>query len=760
MFLDIWLQGSRLDGLQLLDVLKADHPELPVVMISGHGNIETAVSAIKRGAYDFIEKPFKADRLVLVAERALENSRLRREVKELKQLAPLGVELVGHSPAANQLRQTIEKSAPTNSRILIVGPSGSGKELAARTSTRCSAGPSVPFVVINAAAITPERMEVELFGVEAGNGTGRKVGALRRRMAARCSSTKSPTCRARRRTRSCGCWSIRPSSGSAVRPRSRSMSASSRPPAAISRPISRAGKFREDLYHRLSVVPIRVPPLAERREDIPELVEYFMDADFAHRPACRSATSATDAMAVLQSHDWPGNVRQLRNNVERLMILAGGDPDAVITASMLPQDVGSMIPSMPNGNGGEHLMGLPLREAREVFEREYLLAQINRFGGNISRTAEFVGMERSALHRKLKALGLTERARKPCPASPMSTAATCRSREAKVHVEDRGYQFADGVYEVCEVRGGSRSTSAGIMARLARSLGELRIALPMPLRALDVVLREVVRRNRSRYGIVYLQITRGVARRDHAFPLPAPAPALVVTARSLDCAAQRGARGRRHRRHLRAGQPLGACRHQDDRAVARMCWPSRPRRAGRARRLVRRQRRPVTEGASTNAWIVTGEGSVVTRPADHAILNGITRTVLIDAHSGAGAGGRGAGFTLEEAYTAREAFVTAATQIVLPVVRIDGRPVGDGGRARSRPRCGRIFIAMPNRLERKTTVVKSYGRFGDRLMFSSSKLGLAWATASNRLDPAGGCRRTTGWTAGEVTEARGSASRP
>ena len=166
------------------------------------------------------------------------------------------------------------------------------------------------------------------------------------------------------------------------------------------------GRFREDLYHRLSVVPIRVPPLAERREDIPELVDYFMDADFAGDRPAASARSAPTRMAVLQSHDWPGNVRQLRNNVERLMILAGGEPDAVITASMLPQDVGSMVPAMPNGNGGEQLMGLPLREAREVFEREYLLAQINRFGGNISRTAEFVGMERSALHRKLKALGI------------------------------------------------------------------------------------------------------------------------------------------------------------------------------------------------------------------------------------------------------------------------------------------------------------------------------------------------------------------
>ena len=251
-----------------------------------------------------------------------------------------------------------------------------------------------------------------------------------------------------------------------------------------------AGNFREDLYHRLSVVPIRVPPLAERREDIPELVDYFMEQISQATGLPQARRSARTRMAVLQSHDWPGNVRQLRNNVERLMILAGGEPDAVITADMLPQDVGSMVPSMPNGNGGEQLMGLPLREAREVFEREYLVAQINRFGGNISRTAEFVGMERSALHRKLKSLGdrLTSRSLQMSdarshesinrmPASPMSTAATA-ARDAMVHVEDRGYQFADGVYEVCEVRAGrlidERRHWSGCSARSANCASRCR----------------------------------------------------------------------------------------------------------------------------------------------------------------------------------------------------------------------------------------------------------------------------------------------
>jgi two-component system nitrogen regulation response regulator NtrX len=405
--LDIWLQGSTLDGLQLLDAVKQEHADLPVVMISGHGNIETAVAAIKQGAYDFIEKPFKADRLLLVVERAIEHLRLRREVKQLRQMAPASPMLIGKSAAMSQLRQTIEKVAKTNSRILLVGPSGSGKELTARTIHQMSNVSAGPFIVLNAAAITPDRMEIELFGQDKTNGTDtRKAGALEEAHGGTLfidDVAELPRETQNKILRVLVDQSFQRVGGSTkITVDVRIISSTSR---NLEAEIA-AGKFREDLYHRLSVVPIRVPALAERREDVALLVEYFMD-QISQATGLPRRQIGEDAMAVLQSHDWPGNVRQLRNNIERLMILAGGDAEAVVDASMLPPDVGSMVPSMPNGNGGEQLMGLPLRDAREVFEREYLVAQISRFGGNISRTAEFVGMERSALHRKLKALGIS-----------------------------------------------------------------------------------------------------------------------------------------------------------------------------------------------------------------------------------------------------------------------------------------------------------------------------------------------------------------
>ncbi len=404
-FLDIWLQGSRLDGLQVLDLIKESHPDLAVVMISGHGNIETAVSAIKSGAYDFIEKPFKADRLVLVAERALETSRLRREVRELKTRSVQASRIVGRSTVINQLRQTIERVAPTNARILIAGAPGCGKELAARTVHEASSRSSGPFIVINAATITPETMEEELFGVEGGEGRTRRVGALEEAHGGTLYFDEigdMPRETQNRILRVLVDQNFQRVGGSVrVNVDVRIISSSSRDLAQL----IAEGHFREDLYHRLSVVPMRIPALSERREDVPELIDFFME-QISVASGLPKRRIGADAMAVLQSHEWPGNIRELRNNVERLMILTKGDPDSEITVEMLPTEVGAMVPTTPSGSGGERLMSLPLRDAREIFEREYLIAQIARFSGNISRTAEFIGMERSALHRKLKSLGV------------------------------------------------------------------------------------------------------------------------------------------------------------------------------------------------------------------------------------------------------------------------------------------------------------------------------------------------------------------
>ena len=403
-FLDIWLQGSRLDGLALLDEIKALHPSLPVVMISGHGNIETAVSAIKRGAYDFIEKPFKSDRLIMICERALETSNLRREISDLKKRSGETDELVGMSFAMSQLRQTIEKVAPTNSRVMIVGPSGCGKELTARAIHDQSKRSAGPFVTVNAATITPERMEVELFGTEP-NGAERKVGALEEAHGGSLYidevANMPPETQSRILRVLVDQQFERVGGAKRVKVDVRIISSTSR---NLEELIAK-GQFREDLYHRLAVIPVVVAGLADRREDIPYLIDHFMK-QMARQAGIKPRALGDDALAVLQAHDWPGNVRQLRNNVERLLILTRGeDPTAPIAADLLPGEIGDAMPKAPN-QSDRHIMTLPLREAREQFEKEYLVAQINRFGGNISRTAEFIGMERSALHRKLKSLGV------------------------------------------------------------------------------------------------------------------------------------------------------------------------------------------------------------------------------------------------------------------------------------------------------------------------------------------------------------------
>ncbi len=408
--LDIWLQGSNLDGLELLEKITEEHPSLPVIMISGHGNIETAVSSMKKGAYDFIEKPFEADHLILTVERAIEAYRLKRENDELKDRYGFDTEMIGISPVISSVRQVIERVAPTGSRVLITGPSGSGKELAARMLHHFSGRTHNPFITINAAAMAPERMENELFGIEPGPDRQKKIGLFEQahggtlyidEIADMPLETQSKILRVLVEQRF-----ERVGGETMVQVDVRVISSSSK----ILQDEINARRMRPDLYHRLNVVPIHIPSLTERREDIPLLVDYFIKR-LVQSSGLPMRHVGEDALAALQTHNWPGNVRELRNNVERMLILTSGNEDDLVSADDLPSDVGASESSLRQQGGSEHIISLPLREARELFEREYLIAQINRFSGNISRTAAFIGMERSALHRKLKTLGVTSNVR-------------------------------------------------------------------------------------------------------------------------------------------------------------------------------------------------------------------------------------------------------------------------------------------------------------------------------------------------------------
>lgn len=404
MILDIWLQGSQKDGLEILRIVKNQHKDLPIIMISGHGNIETAVAAIKFGAYDFIEKPFQSDKLIHLVERATETDTLRRENEELKRKTGMGNILNGRSIAINNLKQVIDKIAPTNSRIMIYGSAGSGKETAARLLHSKSARAAGAFVTVNSANIEPDRMESELFGVEQ-NGMVVKTGLFEQahggtlfldEVADMPLPTQAKILRVLTEQKF-----TRVGGNKSVQVDIRVVSTSS----VDLRPKIERGKFREDLYHRLNVVPLEVPSLSERREDIPLLVKNFLKlmANITGRP---TRPMGDDAMAVLQAYDWPGNIRQLRNVIERIVILGSDVEGTEITPELLPTELNQDSSELVSQNGKTAIMSRPLREAREEFEREYLKVQIMRFSGNISRTAKFVGMERSALHRKLKLLGL------------------------------------------------------------------------------------------------------------------------------------------------------------------------------------------------------------------------------------------------------------------------------------------------------------------------------------------------------------------
>jgi two-component system nitrogen regulation response regulator NtrX len=413
--LDIWLQNSRLDGLGILAAMHTEEPRVPCVMISGHGTIETAVQAIQQGAYDFIEKPFKSDRLLLIVSRALEAARLRREVSELKLRAGAETELVGVSAAVAQLRQAIERVAPTGSRVLISGPAGAGKEVAARMLHARSRRADGPFVALNCATLAPGRFEEELFGVEAGPDTSaqpRRAGVLERAHGGTLlldevgdmpQETQGKIVRALQEQ---GFTRI----GGAQR-----VQVDVRVIATTSKDLQAeiaAGRFREDLYYRLAVVPLKIPPLRDRREDIPALARHFM-AKSVETSGMSPRELTEDALAAMQAYEWPGNVRELRNLIDWLLIMAPGDAREPIRPDMLPPQVGAAAPAVLKLDRSSEIMTLPLREARELFERQYLEAQLLRFGGNISRTAAFVGMERSALHRKLKFLGVNAEDRAP-----------------------------------------------------------------------------------------------------------------------------------------------------------------------------------------------------------------------------------------------------------------------------------------------------------------------------------------------------------
>ncbi len=414
--LDIWLEGSKMDGLQLLEVIKREYSNVPVIMISGHGTIQAAVTAIKRGAFDFIEKPFKAERLLLVINRALEDFKLRREIEDLRLHAGKETELGGPSAAIQTVISDIHKMAPTNSRVLIEGAPGTGKEVAARMIHRNSQYTNGPFVTFNCAITRSDQIEVELFGVEPKSGSKepRRIGIFEKAHGGTLyldEISDLPLSVQMKLLKVLQEQNFKRIGGNEKIPINfRVISSTNRD----LRELIEIGKFREDLLYRLNIIVLKMPTLSTRREDIPFLAKHFMERTAANTGR-QPRLLASDVVTALQAYDWPGNVRQLKNIIEWLLIMAPNEPHESIKADVLPPEFHGQQTSVANWDKSSEVLDLSLREAREMFEKDYLLAQVRRFGGNISKTAEFIGMERSALHRKLRSLGVNYNDRKQSP---------------------------------------------------------------------------------------------------------------------------------------------------------------------------------------------------------------------------------------------------------------------------------------------------------------------------------------------------------
>lgn len=413
--LDIWLQGSAHDGLEILESVSKTHPHIPILMISGHGTIETAVAAIKQGAYDFIEKPFKADRLILMVQRALEAAALKQENLVLKKQAEGPIELIGESAFAKNLKEMLKRVSATNSRVLLTGEAGTGKGSVARIIHRYSERAGGPFMVLNCASLSADRLETELFGSR--DGAGDDLGVLESAdkgtllldevtdLPLETQGKILKVLQEQRFQRVGG---------------SQTIEVDVRILATSNRDLKKAveeGALREDLYYRLNVVPVEMPPLRKRAQDIGPFVHYFLER------ACNKAglpekSFSEEAMRVLANYKWPGNLRQLKNVVEWVMIFHGKSAENnIFGPEHLPPEIrgegaaGATVHTLGVQNNHTvpaELLDMPLREAREAFERSYLFSQVDRFDGNISKTAQFIGMERSALHRKIKSLQVSE----------------------------------------------------------------------------------------------------------------------------------------------------------------------------------------------------------------------------------------------------------------------------------------------------------------------------------------------------------------